>query len=46
MRVARVPSPWSEIGRRLGLPRHQVISRFRRLLVTAGINAHGEVEEA
>jgi len=34
--------PWSEIGRRLGLPRHQVISRFRRLLVTAGINDHGE----
>ena len=32
--------PWSEIGRRLGLPRHQVISRFRRLLVTAGIDDH------
>jgi hypothetical protein len=45
MRVARVPSPWSEIGRRLGLPRHQVISRFRRLLVTAGINDHGEIGE-
>jgi hypothetical protein len=26
--------PWSEIGRRLGLPKHQAISRFRRLLVT------------
>ena len=37
--------PWSEIGRRLGLPRHQVISRFRRLLVTAGIDDHGEVGE-
>jgi hypothetical protein len=37
--------PWSEIGRRLGLPRHQVISRFRRLLVTAGINDHGEIGE-
>jgi hypothetical protein len=30
--------PWSEIGRRLGLPKHQAISRFRRLLVTAGID--------
>src|SRR5207253_7009543 len=37
--------PWSELGRRLGLPRHQVISRFRRLLVTAGINDHGEIGE-
>ena len=37
--------PWSEIGRRLGLPRHQVISRFRRLLVTAGINDYGEIGE-
>jgi hypothetical protein len=37
--------PWSEIGRRLGLPRHQVISRFRRLLVTAGIEDHGEAAE-
>ena len=34
--------PWSEIGRRLGLPRHQVISRFRRLLVAASIDDHGE----
>jgi len=36
--------PWSEIGRRLGLPRHQVISRFHRLLATAGIQerANGE----
>jgi hypothetical protein len=37
--------PWSEIGRRLGLPRHQVIARFRRLLVTAGINDHGGIGE-
>ncbi len=37
--------PWSEIGRRLGLPRHQVISRFRRLLVTAGIEDHGQAGE-
>ena len=37
--------PWSEIGRRLGLPKHQAISRFRRLLVTAGIHDHGEVGE-
>jgi hypothetical protein len=34
--------PWSEIGRRLGLPRHQVISRFQRLLVEAGIDGHGD----
>jgi len=33
--------PWSEIGRRLGLPRHQVISRFHSLLVAAGIDDHG-----
>jgi hypothetical protein len=33
--------PWSEIGRRLGLPRHQVISRFHSLLVAAGIDEHG-----
>jgi len=33
--------PWSEIGRRRGLPRHQVISRFQRLLVEAGIDGHG-----
>jgi hypothetical protein len=33
--------PWSEIGRRLGLPRHQVISRFHGLLVAAGIDDHG-----
>ena len=33
--------PWSETGRRLGLPRHQVISRFQRLLVEAGIDGHG-----
>ena len=32
--------PWSEIGRRLGLPRHQVISRFHSLLVAAGIDDH------
>ena len=37
--------PTAEIGRRLGLPRHQVISRFRRLLATAGINDHGEIGE-
>jgi hypothetical protein len=37
--------PWSEIGRRLGLPKHQAISRFRRLLVTAGIQDHGEIGE-
>ena len=34
--------PWSEIGRRLGLPRHQVISRFHRLLVEAGIDGHAD----
>jgi len=34
--------PWSEIGRRLGLPRHQVISRFRRLLAAAGIDGHAD----
>jgi hypothetical protein len=33
--------PWSEIGRRLGLPRHQVISRFHSLLASAGIDDHG-----
>ena len=33
--------PWSEIGRRLGLPRHQVISRFHSLVVAAGIDDHG-----
>jgi hypothetical protein len=31
---------WSEIGRRLGLPRHQVISRFRSLLLAAGMDDH------
>jgi hypothetical protein len=36
--------PWSEIGRRLGLTRQQVISRFRRLLATAGIHEHASVE--
>ena len=36
--------PWSEIGRRLGLTRQQVISRFRRPLVTAGIHEHASVE--
>jgi len=29
---------WSEIGHRLGLPRHQVISRFRSLLLAAGMD--------
>jgi hypothetical protein len=37
--------PWSEIGRRLGLPRHQVVSRFRRLLATAGIQERAGGEE-
>ena len=36
--------PWTEIGRRLGLSRQQVISRFRRLLATAGIHEHASVE--
>ena len=36
--------PWSEIGRRLGLPRHQVISRFHSLLVAAGIDDHGSAD--
>jgi hypothetical protein len=36
--------PWSEIGRRLGLTRQQVISRFRHLLATAGIYEHASVE--
>src|SRR5437763_13709202 len=26
--------PWAEIGRRLGLPRHQALSRLRPMLVT------------
>ena len=30
--------PWSELGQRLGLPRHQVISRFRSLLLAAGMD--------
>ena len=37
--------PWSEIGRRLGLPRHQVISRFHNLLVAAGMDDHGGAGE-
>ena len=37
--------PWSEIGRRLGLPRHQVISRFHSLLVAAGMDDHGGAGE-
>ena len=37
--------PWSEIGRRLALPRHQVISRFHSLLVAAGIDDHGGAGE-
>jgi hypothetical protein len=36
--------PWSEIGRRLGLTRQQVISRFRHPLATAGIYEHASVE--
>jgi len=36
--------PWSEIGRRLGLTRQQVISRCRRLLAAAGIHEHASVE--
>jgi hypothetical protein len=36
--------PWSEIGRRLGLTRQQVISRFHRLLLTAGMQDHADLE--
>jgi hypothetical protein len=36
--------PWSEIGRRLGLTRQQVIARFRHLLATAGIHEQASVE--
>lgn len=32
--------PWSEIARRLGLTRDQVVSRFRRLLILAGMDEH------
>ena len=30
--------PWSEIGRRLGLTRDQVVERFRQLLVAADMD--------
>lgn len=37
---------WSEIARRLGLTRHQVVSRFRRLLTMAGLGEHASGESA
>jgi DNA invertase Pin-like site-specific DNA recombinase len=38
--------PWSEIARRLGLTRHQVVSRFRRLLALAELGEHGSGAQA